>query len=159
MQAVNVALGGSLHQHVHELPNRLDHREDKALPTAQQYAPTHTVRLHLGGLLRKLVGDDEVLVNSLHAQGVDRLADGLSIEATSPDGLVEAFAMPTMSSICSVCNGTRNGRSWIMRFIRPSFTASARPVEDTPPRNLMKQIQQWLEARQIREIKALSNVR
>ena len=93
MQAVNVALGGSLHQHVHELPNRLDHREDKALPTAQQYAPTHTVRLHHGGLLRKLVGDDEVLVNSLHAQGADRLADGLSIEATSPDGLVEAFAI------------------------------------------------------------------
>ena len=92
-QEVNVVLGGSLHQHVHELADRLDHRENEHLPTVEQYAPVHSVRLRRGGLLHKLAGADEVRVNSLHAQGVDRLAAGLTIEATASDGLVEGFRL------------------------------------------------------------------
>jgi putative glutamine amidotransferase len=49
------------------------------------------VRLVEGGLLARLNGSSEALVNSIHAQGVDRLAAGLEVEAIAPDGLIEAF--------------------------------------------------------------------
>jgi putative glutamine amidotransferase len=90
-QEMNVALGGTLHQRVHELPGFRDHREDKEQPLDVQYAPAHEVRLEPGGLLAKLAGGARIEVNSLHGQGVDRLAPGLAVEARAPDGLVEAF--------------------------------------------------------------------
>lgn len=92
MQELNVACGGTLHQHVHELPGKLDHRAPSAtLPRAVRYAPEHhRVRLQPGGLLARLAGVGEVMVNSLHEQAIDRLGAGLVIEATAPDGLIEA---------------------------------------------------------------------
>lgn len=93
-QETNVALGGSLHQAVHEQTGLADHRAppDEA-PVAEQYGLAHPVSLHPGGLLASLLGPTDVQVNSLHGQGVDRLAPGLRVEATAPDGLVEAFSV------------------------------------------------------------------
>ena len=90
-QEMNVALGGTLHQRVHEIEGLDDHREDKEQPLDVQYGPAHDVVLEPGSLLRKLAGRDRVEVNSLHWQGIDRLAPDLAIEARAPDGLVEAF--------------------------------------------------------------------
>ncbi len=89
-QEVNVALGGTLHQRVHEVPGLTDHREDKTATLDVQYGPAHPVALAPGGLLAGFGGSSQQ-VNSLHGQGVRRLADGLLVEATAPDGLVEAF--------------------------------------------------------------------
>ena len=92
-QEINVALGGSLWQHVEEVPGMRDHREDKSQPLEVQYGPAHEVELVPGGLLQRLAGGaSRVAVNSLHGQGVKRLAPGLRVEARAPDGLVEAFA-------------------------------------------------------------------
>lgn len=92
MQELNVACGGTLHQHVHELPGKLDHRAPPStLPRAVRYAPEHhRVRLQPGGLLADLTGLDSIMVNSLHEQAIDRLGAGLEVEATAPDGLIEA---------------------------------------------------------------------
>ena len=89
-QDQNVALGGTLHQRIHEIPGMLDRREDKSLPRNQQYALAHPVELSTGGLIAQLTGATEAKVNSLHNQGTDRLADGLIVEAAAPDGLIEA---------------------------------------------------------------------
>lgn len=91
LQEVNVALGGRLHQKVHEVPGLHDHREDTAAALELQYGPAHPVELVPGGLLASLAGAGQAMVNSLHGQGIARLADGLVVEATAPDGLVEAF--------------------------------------------------------------------
>jgi len=91
-QELNVALGGTLHQKVQEVPGLMDHREDKNLPREQQYGPAHPVRLVEGGVLHRLLGETEIEVNSLHQQGLDRLADDLRAEAIAPDGLVEAVS-------------------------------------------------------------------
>jgi putative glutamine amidotransferase len=91
-QELNVALGGTLHQHLQELPGRLDHREKPGLSPDQAYAPVHAVRFTPGGLLARLTGAKEAMVNSLHEQGVDRLAIGLAIEATAQDGQIEAVS-------------------------------------------------------------------
>jgi putative glutamine amidotransferase len=90
-QEMNVAFGGTLHQKVHEIEGRLDHREDMQRELDVQYGPAHEVSLEPRGLLQSLAGADRITVNSLHSQGIDRLGEGLSIEARAPDGLVEAF--------------------------------------------------------------------
>lgn len=92
-QEVNVALGGSLHQNVQDLPGMLDHREDESADLEHRYAPVHELELSPGGALQALAAGRQVRVNSLHAQGVDRLADALLVEATAPDGLIEAFRL------------------------------------------------------------------
>jgi putative glutamine amidotransferase len=95
-QEMNVALGGSLHQAVHEVQGKMDHREDSDDPLEQQYALAHKVTLAPGGVLMRILdGVSEIGVNSLHGQGIDLLAPGLVIEAVSEDGLVEAFSVPS----------------------------------------------------------------
>ncbi|HEY1632698.1 MAG TPA: gamma-glutamyl-gamma-aminobutyrate hydrolase family protein [Rhizomicrobium sp.] len=93
-QELNVALGGTLHQHIQEQPGRMDHREDKGAPLDTQYGPAHDVRVAEGGLLAKLVVERSFLVNSLHSQGVDKLAPSLHADAAAPDGQIEAVSMP-----------------------------------------------------------------
>ena len=90
-QEMNVVFGGTLHQKVQDVPEKRDHREDSTRPMEEQYGPAHDVRLTEGGLLQGLIGESVIRVNSLHAQGVDRLGEGLIVEAVAGDGLVEAF--------------------------------------------------------------------
>ena len=93
-QELNVALGGSLHQHVHELAGRLDHREPQNVSRDAEYAPAHSIVIAPDGVLARLSGLDKAMVNSLHHQGIDRLAPGLRVEATAPDGQIEAVSLP-----------------------------------------------------------------
>ena len=93
-QELNVALGGSLHQHVHELAGRLDHREPQNASRDAEYAPAHPIAIVPDGVLARLCGLDKAMVNSLHHQGIDRLAPGLRCEATAPDGQIEAVSLP-----------------------------------------------------------------
>jgi putative glutamine amidotransferase len=93
-QEFNVALGGSLHQAVQEQPGHNDHRAPADQPAPVQYGPAHPVDVVAGGVLQGIVGRASFEVNSVHGQGMKRLADGLRIEAVAPDGLVEAFSQP-----------------------------------------------------------------
>ncbi|MFG0382597.1 gamma-glutamyl-gamma-aminobutyrate hydrolase family protein [Pseudomonas sp. zbq_18] len=92
-QEINVAFGGSLHQRVQEVAGMMDHREPADEPVEVQYAPRHAVRVQAGGVLAGIGLPDEIQVNSIHGQGVQRLAPGLRVEALAPDGLVEAFSV------------------------------------------------------------------
>lgn len=91
IQELNVALGGSLHQQVHLVPGRLDHRGGPG-PHSRAFAPKHDVAL--SGELARLLGHERIRVNSVHGQAIDRLADGLVAEAVAPDGTVEAVRVP-----------------------------------------------------------------
>lgn len=90
-QELNVVHGGSLHQKVHDQPGKMDHREDKKADVEVQYAPAHDLHIVEGGLLNKITGLTKARVNTVHGQGVNELGKDLIIEATAPDGLVEAF--------------------------------------------------------------------
>jgi putative glutamine amidotransferase len=95
-QELNVALGGTLWQKVHEQPGLAVHHEDLSQPLEVQYGPAHDVTLADGGVLRALNGGAaRLVVNSLHHQGIRDLAPVARIEATAPDGLIEAFSVPT----------------------------------------------------------------
>lgn len=95
LQETNIALGGSLHQAVHTLPGKQDHRNDSSQPLEQQYGAAHTIALTPGGRLATLLDANSVEVNSLHGQAVDTLAPGLQIEAQAADGVIEAFSHPS----------------------------------------------------------------
>jgi putative glutamine amidotransferase len=97
-QEMNVAMGGTLYQRVHEIEGLHDHREDKAQPLEAQYAPVHDVLLEPGSMLRSLARAERIRVNSLHGQGVEKLAPDLSVEARAPDGLIEAFRVKSAPS-------------------------------------------------------------
>jgi len=91
IQELNVALGGTLLQRVHALPGKRDHRGGPG-PQDVRYGPKHPIRVT--GSLASILGAQEIDVNSLHGQALDRLAPGLVVEATAPDGTIEAVAMP-----------------------------------------------------------------
>ena len=92
-QEINVAFGGTLYQKVHEVAGMLDHREQADEPLEVQYAPRHLLRVQPGGVLAGLGLPGEFAVNSIHGQGVERLATGLRVEALAPDGLIESFSV------------------------------------------------------------------
>lgn len=87
IQAVNVALGGSLVQDIpSELPSAIVHDAE-----GQRAARTHEVALKPGSRLARAVGATRIAVNSIHHQSVGRLAPGLLATAHSPDGVVEGL--------------------------------------------------------------------
>jgi len=92
-QEMNVAFGGTLYQKVQEVEGYMDHREPEGLPVDQQYGLRHLLHVQPGGLLAGIGLPDEFLINSIHGQGVERLAPGLRVEALAPDGLIEAFSV------------------------------------------------------------------
>ncbi len=92
LQEVNVALGGTLHQAVHNLEGHRDHRAPADKTVEERFGPAH--RISLRGQLREWIGSDDIIVNSVHGQGLARLADGLKAEAFAEDGLVEAVRGP-----------------------------------------------------------------
>ena len=90
LQELNVAFGGTLHEALHERKDRTDHRE-QGDTLEDQYGPAHDVALTPGGELTRIVQAEALRVNSLHAQGIDRLGERLIAEAHAPDGLIEAI--------------------------------------------------------------------
>jgi putative glutamine amidotransferase len=103
IQELNVALGGTLHQNIHLLSGRLDHRAPQRDTVEERYAHrAHGIALTAGGALEKFAGTREFTVNSLHSQGIDRLASPLVLEAIAPDGQIEAVSLPGARFIIGV---------------------------------------------------------
>ncbi|MEX6505419.1 gamma-glutamyl-gamma-aminobutyrate hydrolase family protein [Jiella sp. M17.18] len=92
-QELNVALGGTLATEIQEIAGRMDHRAITHDDQRERYTVRHDVALTEGGVLAGIVGRDAIRVNSLHRQAIDRLAEGLAVEATAPDGTVEAVSV------------------------------------------------------------------
>jgi putative glutamine amidotransferase len=118
IQELNVALGGTLHQRVHEVPGRFDHRSKapRDRPLEERYAPAHQVTLNQDGWLAQRLGCTQIVVNSLHGQGIDRLAPGMVVEATAEDGTIEAVRLPSAP-------GFVLGLQW-----HPEYRATENPV-------------------------------
>ena len=125
-QEINVALGGTLHQRVHDVPGLNDHREPKGRPPDEQYAPRHPVTLVAGSPLAEWAGGTTAMVNSLHGQGINRLADGLEPLAHAPDGLVEAFAIRGARTFALATQWHPEWRCWETPFYSAIFDAFGR---------------------------------
>jgi len=94
LQEFNVALGGSLHQRLQDLPDHIDHSTPMQPNPRVRTAKAHALRILPGTWLHRLAGCGEMPINSLHNQGIDRLAPGLVAEGMAPDGTIEAVRAP-----------------------------------------------------------------
>ncbi len=90
LQELNVALGGTLHQRLQDLPDRIDHSTTLHPNPRVRTAKAHAIRVVPGSWLHRVAGAREIAVNSLHNQGIATLAPGLVAEGTAPDGTIEA---------------------------------------------------------------------
>lgn len=90
---MNVIFGGTLFQDLENESDYEGHDFDRDAFVEDQYDVSHTVSFENGGYLHRLTELSEAEVNSLHGQGVKELGEGLTIEAISHDGLVEAFTV------------------------------------------------------------------
>jgi putative glutamine amidotransferase len=89
-QLLNVALGGTLIQHIpEEMPDALQHRQSNP-----RNEPSHAVRIVAGTLLRRIANADSLAVNSAHHQAVKEPGPGLLVDAVAEDGIIEGIEDP-----------------------------------------------------------------
>jgi putative glutamine amidotransferase len=122
-QEINVALGGTLHQRVQEVPGLMDHRETKGAPFVEQYAPSHPIHLVPGSVFETWAGGLEVMVNSLHGQGINQLAPGLEALGRAPDGVVEAVSVKGARNFAYAVQFHPEWRCWENPFYAAIFEA------------------------------------
>lgn len=92
-QEFNVAFGGTLHPEIREIPGRMNHRMPPDGTLEEKFEHRHAVRLSPGGRFERILGAPEVLVNSLHGQGILRRGARVVIEGTAPDDTPEAIVI------------------------------------------------------------------
>ena len=90
MQELNVVFGGTLISEIQEQPGRDDHRAPVSTDQNERFAIRQDAIIEPGGELAKTLAAVRIRVNSLHRQGIGVLAERLAIEATAPDGTIEA---------------------------------------------------------------------
>jgi putative glutamine amidotransferase len=99
LQEMNVALGGSLHPEIRELPGRMNHRAPRLAngeihPDLEVvFADRHEVRLAPMGKFATLLGCDKIRVNSLHGQGIEKVGERVVVEGVAEDGTIEAISI------------------------------------------------------------------
>lgn len=90
-QEVNVAMGGSLHPEIRDLPGRDNHRMPPEGTLEERFALRHKVTFSADGPFHRLVGSREVMTNSLHGQGIKQPGARIVVDGTAPDGTPEAI--------------------------------------------------------------------
>lgn len=102
-QELNVAFGGTLARDLGAPDRPLSHHAPKGATLDEMFDYEHDIALAPGGVLARGLGRDRLSVRSVHFQGVGRLGDGLAVEATAPDGVIEAFsAHPNGAAVLGV---------------------------------------------------------
>ncbi len=115
LQEINVALGGTLFQAVQEIPGRNDHRGAKGKPDAtkeEAYAPAHMIEVQANSRLASITNSRELTVNSVHGQGIDRIAPGLLVEARANDGQIEAITIEAHTGFNLAVQWHPEWRAW-----------------------------------------------
>lgn len=93
IQELNVALGGTLATEIQELEGRMDHRAPESDIQAERFAIQHAIKIAPNSCLAEILKTDDVKVNSVHRQAIDKLAPVLAVEATAEDGTIEAVSV------------------------------------------------------------------
>ncbi|MCY4006459.1 MAG: gamma-glutamyl-gamma-aminobutyrate hydrolase family protein [Rhodobacteraceae bacterium] len=90
-QEFNVAYGGSLHPEIRDLAGRMNHRMPPDGTLDEKFALRHAVTFRKGSIFSDILGTDEVMVNSLHGQGIKSAGSRIVVEGTATDGTEEAL--------------------------------------------------------------------
>ncbi|SON57663.1 Gamma-glutamyl-gamma-aminobutyrate hydrolase PuuD [Hartmannibacter diazotrophicus] len=122
MQELNVALGGTLGVEIQDEAGNMDHRAPTSEDQSVRFSIRHGVQVAPGGCLGRIVSSSQILVNSLHRQAVARLSDRLEVEASAPDGVIEAVSVKG-------ARGFTLGVQWHPEYWAKSDTPSSRIFE------------------------------
>ncbi len=93
IQELNVALGGTLSTEIQEEEGRMDHRGEDDVHVDIRFEITHDIHIEEGSCLAEILGTGPVPVNSLHRQAIEIPATNLAVEASAPDGTIEAVSV------------------------------------------------------------------
>ena len=118
-QELNVAFGGTLRRDMADNPDLIPHHAPSQKTFAEYFEHIHPVELVEGGVLERAYKTDSIDVVSVHYQGVDKLGAGLTVEATAPDGVIEAIS------------ATINGGQVLAVQWHPEWTAHENPQSQT----------------------------
>ena len=129
-QELNVAFGGTLHQHMDESGFEDHSVGERKRNLDRAYGPVHDVIVAPGGVLHSLVHMDRFKVNSLHSQGIDRLAPPLRKEAVAPDGAIEAVSMPDAKAFLLAVQWHPEWRHWEDPVSKAMFAAFGDAVRE-----------------------------
>jgi putative glutamine amidotransferase len=90
-QEVNVAMGGTLHPEIRDLPGRMNHRMPPDGTLEEKFALRHAVRFQKGGVFHRVMGAEQVMTNTLHGQGIARAGGRIVVDGWAPDDTPEAI--------------------------------------------------------------------
>ncbi|MDI7860463.1 gamma-glutamyl-gamma-aminobutyrate hydrolase family protein [Rhizobiaceae bacterium n13] len=93
LQELNVALGGTLASEIQDQPGIWDHRKPADVDRDSMYAIRQDVHVKEGSCIARYLGAGSIQVNSLHRQAIGETAPRLQVEATAPDGTIEAVSV------------------------------------------------------------------
>ena len=99
-QEFNVAFGGTLHPEIRDLDGRMNHRMPPEGTLEEKFALRHTIDFKVAGPFSKILGKTNVMVNSLHGQGIDTPGQGIILDGFAPDGTPEALYIQDSKSFC-----------------------------------------------------------
>lgn len=132
-QELNVAFGGTLHQNLDEHGAYEPHMPFHDRDVDGLYSPAHPVTILAGGLVSHLAGQGKIWVNSVHKQGIDRLADGLRVEAVAPDGLIEAVTVTNAPGFNLAVQWHPEFRFWDAEFWQTPLMPTDKADSDFAP--------------------------
>jgi len=129
-QEVNVALGGTLHPEIRELPGRMNHRMPPDGTLEEKFALRHKVTLTEGGPFHRLFGAAEVMTNTLHGQGIKTPGSRVVIDGQAPDGTPEAIYVADAPGFTLAVQWHPEYRASEDPVSRPLFSAFGAAVRD-----------------------------
>lgn len=134
-QEMNVAMGGSLHPEIRDLPGRMNHRMPPEGTLEERFALRHPVTFTEGSVFHRLFGRTEVMTNSLHGQGIKRAGERVSVDGVAGDGTPEAIHIRDAA-------GFALGVQW-----HPEWNAANDPVSRPLFRAFGEAARAWVTAR------------
>lgn len=143
-QEVNVALGGSLHPEIRDLPGRMNHRMPVEGDLDTRFSRSHPVRLTEGGPFHRLFGAVEVVTNTLHGQGIKTPAPAIVVDGHAPDGTPEAIYVRDAA-------GFTLSVQW-----HPEYRAETDPVSRRLFEAFGDAARDWAERRRLRPVSAVA---
>jgi len=122
-QEFNVAFGGTLHPEIREIPGRLNHRMPPDGTLEEKFQHRHVVTLTPDGYFSGLFGADQVMVNSLHGQGIEENGARVIIEGHAPDDTPEALVIESAPGFAIAVQWHPEWRAAADPVSRPLFQA------------------------------------
>jgi putative glutamine amidotransferase len=133
-QEFNVAFGGTLHPEIREIPGRMNHRMPPDGTLDEKFAIRHPVHLAEGGTFHRLLGAEEVMVNSLHGQGILEKAARVVLEGWAPDGTPEALVVDGAPGFALAVQWHPEWNAAVDPVSRPLYRAFGEAVATSKPR-------------------------